>query len=206
MRLVYAAGSPFARLVRIALLETGLDALVVKQELTRARLYSRESEVLALNPVGRVPTLELDDGTVLTESKLILDYIDAINSGPKLLPRNGSDGWRTLAEMGQAMGLMEGITIWTRSLIPPEPQRAVQAIARESLRVNRVADALESAIARGAYSGPLNLAQIVLGTALGFAEPRLPVWKWREGRPSLSGWYDVIATRVSFRMTAPPPL
>jgi glutathione S-transferase len=42
-----------------------------------------------------VPTLELDDGTILTESKLILDYIDAFNSGPKLLPRDGSDGWRT---------------------------------------------------------------------------------------------------------------
>src|SRR5215471_4717321 len=100
MRLLYSAGSPFARLVRIALLETGLDARVTKHEVTRARLYSPESDVLALNPVGRVPTLELDDGTILTESKLILDYIDALNPGPKLLPRDGSDGWRTLAEMG----------------------------------------------------------------------------------------------------------
>jgi glutathione S-transferase len=55
-----------------------------------------------------VPTLELDDGTILTESKLILDYIDALNPGPKLLPRDGSDGWRTLAEMGQALGVLEG--------------------------------------------------------------------------------------------------
>jgi integrase len=102
MRLFYSVGSPFARVVRIALLETGLDVRVTKQEVTRVRLYSPESEVLAFNPVGRVPTLELDDGTILTESKLILDYIDAFNPGPKLLPRDGSDGWRTLAEMGQA--------------------------------------------------------------------------------------------------------
>ena len=67
---------------------------MTKHEVTRARLYSPESDVLALNPVGRVPTLELDDGTILTESKLILDYIDALNPGPKLLPRDGSDGWR----------------------------------------------------------------------------------------------------------------
>ena len=92
MRLLYSAGSPFARLVRIALLETGLDARVTKHEVTRARLYSPESDVLALNRVGHVPTLELDDGTILTESKLILDYIDALNPGPKLLPRDGSDG------------------------------------------------------------------------------------------------------------------
>jgi glutathione S-transferase len=59
MRLLYSAGSPFARLVRMALMETGLDAVVIKQELTRARLYSPESDLLVLNPVGRVPTLEL---------------------------------------------------------------------------------------------------------------------------------------------------
>jgi glutathione S-transferase len=206
MRLLYSAGSPFARLVRIALLETGLDALVTKQELTRTRLYSPESDVLALNPIGRVPTLELDDGTILTESKLILDYIDALNPGPKLLPRDGSDGWRTLAEMGQALGLLEGIVTWMRALMAPEPQRAVEAIAREAVRVNRAADALEGAIARGAYAGRLNAAQIVLGTALGLVEPRLPVWQWREGRPGLSGWYAAIAARASFRTTEPPGL
>jgi glutathione S-transferase len=206
MRLLYSTGSPFARLVRIALLETGLDANVIKQELTRARLYSAESDVLALNPVGRVPTLELDDGTILTESKLILDYIDALNPGPKLLPRDGSDGWRTLAEMGQALGLLEGVVTWLRALMPPEPQRAVESIARESARVNRAADALERAVAQGAYAGHINAAQIVLGTALGLVEPRLPVWKWRERRPHLSRWYDAIAARPSFRATEPPAL
>ena len=161
---------------------------------------------MVLNPIGRVPTLELDDGTILTESKLILDYIDALNPGPKLLPRDGSDGWRTLAEMGQAWGLLEGIVTWLRALLPPEPQRAVETIARESVRVNRAADALEGAIARGAYAGRLNAAQIVLGTALGLVEPRLPAWKWREGRPGLSGWYEAIAARTSFRTTEPPGL
>jgi len=73
-------------------------------------------------------------------------------------------------------------------------------------RVNRAADAIDGAIARGAYAGRLDAAQIVLGTALGLVEPRLPIWKWREGRPALSRWYDAIAARASFRMTAPPGL
>ena len=104
------------------------------------------------------------------------------------------------------IGLLEGIVTWIRALVPPESQRAAVAIAREAERVNRAADALESAIARRAYEGRLNAAQIVLGTALGLVEPRLPVWKWREGRPGLSGWYDAIAARASFRMTEPPGL
>jgi glutathione S-transferase len=206
MRLFYSAASPFARLVRIALQETGLNTHVSQQEITRVRLYSADSDVLAFNPIGRVPTLELDDGTILTESKLILDYIDAFNPGPKLLPRDGADGWRTLAEMGQASGLLDGIVTWLRFSALPEPQQASAVIARETTRVNRAADALEIAVARGAYTGSMNAAQIVLGTALGLVEPRLPVWKWRQGRVRLSAWYDMIAARPSFQSTVPPPL
>jgi len=206
MRLFYTVGSPFARIVRIALLETGLDARVTKQEVIRQRLYSVESEVLAFNPVGRVPTFELDDGTILSESKLILDYIDALNPGPKLLPRDGSDRWRTLAEMGQASGLLEGIVTWLRALRPREPERVSAVIAWETTRVNRAADALEVAVANGAYAGSINAAQIVLGVALGLIEPRLPVWKWRESRSGLSAWFDAIASRPSFQSTVPPPL
>lgn len=206
MRLLYSAGSPFARIVRIALLETGLDGCIAIQEIERARLYSPESDVLAVNPVGRVPTLELDDGTILTESKLILDYIDAISPAPPLLPRDGSDGWRTLAEMGQAWGLLESVVTWVRASGQPEPQRISAVVTAEATRANRAADALETAVNNGAYSGPLNAAQIVLGVGLGLIEPRLRVWRWRDGRPGLSGWFDAIAVRPSFQSTVPPPL
>jgi glutathione S-transferase len=85
MRLFYAPASPFARIVRVALLETGIDASVRSVEVT-----SRDpaSALLPFNPVGRVPTLELDDGTILTESLLILDYIDAIQSAAA--PKRGA--------------------------------------------------------------------------------------------------------------------
>jgi glutathione S-transferase len=52
MRLFYSVGSPYARVVRIALLETGLDAHVTKQEVTRVQLYSPGSEVPVFNPIG----------------------------------------------------------------------------------------------------------------------------------------------------------
>jgi glutathione S-transferase len=206
MRLFYSAGSPFARIVRIALLESGLDGHVTKQEIDRATLYSPESDVLAVNPVGRVPTLELDDGTILTESKLILDYIAAISPRSPLLPCGGSDGWRTLAEAGQAWGLLESVVTWVRAVAQTESQRTTVVVSSEATRANRAADALEMAVTNGAYAGPLNAAQIVLGAALGLIEPRLPVWKWRDGRPNLSRWFDAIAVRPSFQATVPPPL
>lgn len=204
MRLLYAAASPFARIVRIALLETGLHDGVTQQDVA---LYTPDSAVIPLNPVARVPTLELDDGTVLTESSLILAWIDARHDGRKLLPRDGSDGWRVLSEMGTAWGLMDGIVAWARALRPPENERAPRVIEWETLRGNRIADRLEQAVGQGAYTRPeLDAAQIVLGTALGWVEPRHPVWKWREGRPALSAWADRIHAHPSFQATIPPPL
>lgn len=203
MRLFYSPGSPYARIVRVALLETGLDARVQKQEVT---LRDPASTLLPHNPVGRVPTLELDDGTILTESLLILHYIDAMHAGARLLPRDGSDHWRVLSEMGIAVGFLEGIVTWARMLRNPENERARAVLDLETIRANRTADALEHAIANGAYAGPrMNAARIVLGCTLGWVELRHAVWKWRENRPALSAWYAAIAASPSFQATLPPP-
>jgi glutathione S-transferase len=205
MRLFYSAGSPYARIVRIALLETGLDGRVTKIEVTRARLYSSESEVLTVNPTGRVPTLELDGGTVLTESQLILNYINALSPTSGLLPCDGSDGWQTLMEMSQAWGLLDSIVAWVRARQPPESQHTRAIVERESARAIRVADALEVSVAKKGFSGRLNAAHIVLGAGLGLIEPRLPVWVLRDRHPFLSAWFETMSARQSFRFTMPPP-
>jgi glutathione S-transferase len=166
MHLFYSAGSPCAPIVRIALLETGLDARVTKTEVTRARLYSSESEVLTVNSTGRVPTLELDSGMVLTESQRILNYINALSPGSGLLPCDGSDGWQTLAEMGQAWGLLDSIVAWVRAQ-QPESQDTKAIVERESARAIRVADALEISVAKNGYSGRLNAVHIVFGSRAG---------------------------------------
>jgi glutathione S-transferase len=202
MRLFYAPASPFARIVRVALLETGLDNQVREQVVT---LRDLASELLPHNPVGRVPTLELDDGTILTESLLILGYIDTLHSGRPLLPNNGSDRQRTLGEMGIAAGMLEGIVAWARELRRPGHAQSPDVIALETSRVNRTADVLERAVAKGGYSGEINAARIVLGCALGWIDPRHPVWIWRAGRPALTAWFDAIATTPSFQATVPPP-
>jgi len=203
MRLFYAPASPFARIVRVALLETGLDARVRKQEVT---LRDPASALLPFNPVGRVPTLELDDGTILTESLLILSYIDSLHTGRPLLPRDGSDKWRTLADMGTAAGMLEGIVTWARELRRPDSQQSPGVLTLETTRVNRTADVLERAVAKGGYAGPVNAARIVLGCALGWIDPRHPTWKWRNGRPALTAWFDAIAATPAFQATIPPPL
>lgn len=202
MRLFYGPASPYARMVRVALLETGLDGLFPLQEVT---LRDPSSALLPFNPVGRVPTLELSDGTILTESLLILNYLDTLHAGPPLLPRDGSDRRRILSEMGTATGMLEGIVAWSRESRRPANEQSPGVIALEITRVNRTADVLENAVASGAYAGPISASQIVLGCALGWIDPRHPVWRWRNQRPALATWFNAIAERPSFKQTAPLP-
>ena len=201
MKLFYGEGSPYARIVRIALLELGLDDKVGKEIVT---LRDPESTLLPYNPVGRVPTLQLDDGTVLTESLLIFFFLDTQHKGQPLLPRDGSDGWTTLSRLGTAMGLIDGIAVWNRELRRPENERSPSMLALEYTRATRTLDALEGAVAAGAYAGPLDAARIALGATLGWTDRRHRTFKWREGHPVLSGWYDDIALTPSFTATLPP--
>ncbi len=201
MRLFYAAGSPYARIARVTLRELGLDRQIPEVEVT---LRDPNSSLLPFNPGGKVPTLELDDGTILNESLLILLYLDTLHGGRRLLPMDGSDGWMTLSRVGAAIAFLDGISVWNRELRFGQSTPGV--IALERARAERVADRLEAELAAGAYSGPLDAAQIVLGAALDNAARRHKVWDWRAGRPRLSGFLEAIARRPSFAATVQPEL
>lgn len=197
MKLFHVPGSPYARMVRVALAETGLAARVPREEVT---LRDPASALLPFNPVGRVPTLLLEDGTVLTEALLILSYLDRQHGGARLMPEAPA----RLAELGVAMGLLEGIAVWNRELRRPVSERSPGVLALEESRANRTADRLEVAVTRGAYGGVLDAGRIALGCGLGYCEGRHRAWSWRVGRPGLAAWFDRLTSRPSFQATTPP--
>ncbi len=197
MQLFYSSGSPFARAVRVALRETGLLAAIAEQETT---LRDPAAILLPHNPVGRVPTLVLADGTALTETALILPFLDTLGGTYRLMPDSSR------APLGLALGAMDGMAVWNRELRRPPEERSPGVIALETTRLNRAADALEAQAAAGqwALTGPPDAARITLGCLLGYAEYRHRAWAWRQGRPALAAWYDAIAARPSFQATIPP--
>jgi glutathione S-transferase len=201
MKLLHNSGSPYARIVRVAVRELALQNKIEEVEVT---VRDPNSSLLPHNPGGKVPTLQLDDGTILNESLLILGFLDTQHGGRRLLPMDGSDGWKTLAELGRAYAFLDAVTVWNREL--RFGQSAPGVIALEKTRADRVADGLEAALGGGAYSGPLNAAQIVLGAALENIARRHKVWDWRAGRPRLSRFLDDIAQRPSFAATIQPEI
>jgi glutathione S-transferase len=201
MKLFYASGSPYARIVRVAIRELRLMDRTEEIEVT---LRDPNSSLLPHNPGGKVPTLQLDDGTNLNESLLVLAFLDTRHGGRKLLPMDGSDGWKTLSELGRAYAFLDAVTVWNREL--RFGQSAPTVIALEKQRAERAADGLEAELAAGGFAGPLNASQIVLGAALENFARRHKVWDWRSGRPRLSRFLDTIARRPSFAETIQPEI
>jgi glutathione S-transferase len=181
----------------MALREGGLAAGVQEVETT---LRDPSAAVLPHSPVGRVPALVLEDGTTLTETTLVLSWLDRLGSRPAMLPADAAD----LAAYGRVLGLLDGIAVWNRELRRPPHERSPSVIALEIVRAGRVADALERAVGKGAYA-TVDAGFLALSAVLGYAERRHTVWAWREGRPALERWFAGASQRASFCETVPPP-
>lgn len=199
MRLFHAPGSPYSRIARMAVIELGLEDRVAVEEAT---LRDPASVLLPFNPVGRVPSLLLDDGNTITETTPVLMVLDSLVApGRRLLP--GPDAPRALAAYGRVLGMLDGIAVWNRELRRPVHERSPGVIALEAMRAARVADALEAEVAGGGF-GTVDAALLGLVSALGYCERRHTVFNWREGRPALAALFDAAQARPSVARTVPP--
>ena len=120
LKLHYHPFSTYSRRVRIALLEKKIEAQLI--ELDMARGAHRAPEYLALNPYGRVPTIE-EDGLVLYESTAILDYLEATHPTPALVPPDARG--RALVAMHMKLGDIQlarqtGVIIFPKRFLPRE--------------------------------------------------------------------------------------
>ncbi len=184
----------------MAVLELGLEARISFAETT---LRDPASTLLPHNPVGRVPSLVLADGTTVTETTPILMVLDSLVAPEKRLLGDGADGWKRLAAYGRVLGMLDGIAVWNRELRRPVHERSPGVIALEETRAARIAAALQDDVARGVYVAP-DAGFLALLAVLGYCERRHRVWPWREGLQGLATWFDRVSDRPSFAATMPP--
>ena len=198
MQIHVSLTSPHARKARIAIRELGLNDLV---EEVLVDPWS-DPAFRALNPLSKVPTLIRDDGGILFESLLIVEYLDALAAVPRLIPATGEPRWTVLALHALAQGMTDaavGIAV--------DRMRGHQA---GPVAILRHEAAITASLAR-AETGPLpaqegfaDVGAIALASALGFLDFRMPELGWRENRPRLAVWFGAIGQTPSFDATRPP--
>ncbi len=198
MKLYITEGSPYARIVRMVILEKTLASRV---EIILAPTRVANSPYYQINPSGRVPYLIRDDGVALEESALICAWLDQFDGKPMFDWPAGDAGWEARRMDALAHSLMDGLAVWSRELGRPSDERSPTLLAHEAQRSIRMTDAWEAAIDHPAMRGPLNLAQITLACALGMGA-RNANFTWRPGHPKLAAWFDAFAQRPSFAATA----
>jgi glutathione S-transferase len=200
MKLYITLGSPYARIVRILILEKGLEKRV---EIIPAQTRLADSPYYRINPSGRVPYLIRDDGVALEESALICAWLDHLDSKPAFdLPAN-EQIWEARRLEALARSITDGLAVWSRELARIPAERSPTLLQHEAQRSRRMAALWEREIGHPWMNGELNMAQITLACGLGL-EARNPDLHWRPEHPKLCAWFDRLNTRPSFAATAPP--
>ena len=192
-------GSPFGRKARIAASVLGFDGKIKVEE---ASTQDDKDPLPQQNPLGKIPVLILDDGSTLFDSRVVLEYLDVLAGGGKIVPKDTTARFDALRLQALADGMLDaGILLVYEGRYRP-PEMAVKGwLDRQSGKIARALAALETA--PPSLDSPPNVGQITLACALGYLDFRFK-GEWRQSHPRLVAWLDNFAARVpAFAATKP---
>jgi glutathione S-transferase len=162
----------------------------------------RNDEVFALNPLGKVPVLILDDRLPLFDSSVICDYLDGLHDDAKLLPSNHHARFRALRRQALATGMADaGIAARWEAERRPETARWPAMLQGQLDKLAAACDVLEQDAGDAPPVGTVpDIGDIALATALSWIAFRR-VYPFAEGRPRLGAWYARFSQRASMLAT-----
>ena len=200
MKLIGAPASPYVRKTRIVMAEKKID-----YEYMIENPWDAASKVPEYNPLGKIPTLVMEDGGAVFDSRVIVEYLDTVNPVNKLIPASGRARvevrcWEALAD-----GICDAAIAARLESNRPKNQQSAESIKRQ---LGKVDQALAAA-SRGLGDKPwcsgntFTLADVATGVALGYLSFRFPQIEWRKDYPNLAKLADKLALRNSFADTMP---
>lgn len=197
LKLRYSVPSPYARKVRIVAHELNLDIGLIATD-----TWNLPPELFAENPLGKVPSLRIDEAWTLYDSPVICEYLITAAEGWWLLPQAGMSRFDVLKQQALGDGLMDAaVEIFAERNFRPQEKRSVDWIERQIAKIATALDHFERSMSPA--QGGLSLGTIALSCALAYLDFRMPEFTWRPGRPATQDFYERHAARLSFRMTDP---
>ena len=203
MKLTYSPASPFARKVRIAAIELGL---IDKIEFMPAAVVPGQpnDDYMRITPLKKLPVLILDNGDVILDSYVIVEYLDELAGGGKLVPASGPSRWKVKSAHSMLQGMLDSMLLCRyEAMVRPEGlrwkgwsddhwNRAWMGMAR----FDQQPDLL---------SRPFDVVSIGLVCVLGYADFRFADCGWRKAYPKLDAFHQKMLERDSVKISVPPP-
>ncbi|MEX2629145.1 MAG: glutathione S-transferase family protein [Tistlia sp.] len=193
MKLFYSRNSPYARIARIAALESGRTDI----EMVRVQNRAPDSPLLAYSPVCRVPTL-VDGELVLGEAANVWRYLRSLSDSGRPERR----GWPEVAFESMALGFLEGIAAWVREHRREPAERSAFLIEIERRRAGRCLAYFDQRVEAGA-AAPWDLAQVALVCGLDLMDHYRLVEEWEVDHHRLFAWLDEQRRRPAAKATRP---
>jgi glutathione S-transferase len=203
MKLTFSPASPFARKVRIAAIELGL---IDRIEFVPTTVVpgTPNDEYSKIHPLKRLPALILDSGEVIVDSYVIVEYLDELAGGGKLIPASGAVRWKVKSDHSLSQGMLDSMLLCRyENMLRPEAlrwkawsddhwNRAWNGMARFEQQTEML-------------SRPLDISQIALTCVLGYADFRFADCGWRKAYPKLDAFHQGMLERPSVKVSLPPP-
>ncbi len=197
MKLHHSPASPFVRKVMACAIARGIDGRI---ELVKSNPHESPADLLADNPLSKIPALVTDDGISIPDSPLICEYLDGIGDAPKLIPASGPARLTALVRQALADGLMDA-AVGRRGQMPlPQDEGRTAFAARQKAVVARTLAAFEA----NPPTGLADIGAISVACALGYLDFRYAAEPWRANAPKLAAWFESVAGLPPIARTLPP--
>jgi glutathione S-transferase len=199
MRLYGSLTSPYVRKARVVLLAKDIPC-----ELVVCDPHDQRGIVPRYNPLGKVPVLELDDGSTLFDSPVIAEYLDSLKD-PALIPASGEARWRVLRWQALADGILDAVVSRLLESRRPAEHQSAEVTALQERKVAQALAFAEKADKGKAFlvNERLTLADLAFAVALGYTDFRY-AHDWRTSHPQLATWLAGISKHAWFSETRPP--
>jgi len=194
MQLRYASTSPFVRKVTVTAIETGQDA-----EIERVKTNTADPELANCNPLNKIPALVLEDGSVLIDSAVICEYLDA-RKGGKLFP-SGAARWPVLSRMALCDGIMDAAILRRYESLRPETLRSIEWDGKQKGKIDNALAALEREA--GSFGDRVDISTLTVAITLDYLDFRFGKEDWRGANPKLAQWHKAFSARPSLKATMP---
>lgn len=183
VKLLQAPRSPFCVKVRLVIAELGLGENV---RLVDVDPWTDES-LRRLNPICKVPTLLLKDGSALHDSPVICEFLNAY-AGGRLIPASGPARWRILCGQATADGLAEAVIRRHVEGLSAPTDRSQAVRRRQELAIAAALAAIEAGVL--VRPDQTSLAEFAAIAAIHYLDRRSPEIAWRKSHASLAEWFD----------------